>query len=79
MTERYLVLVEFPLTVSALELKFSGKPFIQNYRWQPERGLKFHVVEKESGAEVRDRSRRGHASPSTTSTPSRTETVWSST
>jgi beta,beta-carotene 9',10'-dioxygenase len=52
MTERYLVLVEFPLTVSALELKFSGKPFIQNYRWQPERGLKFHVVDKESGAEV---------------------------
>ena len=48
MTERYLVLVEFPLTVSALEpLKFSGKPFIQNYRWQPERGLKFHVVDKE--------------------------------
>jgi carotenoid cleavage dioxygenase-like enzyme len=46
------VLVEFPLTVSALELKFSGKPFIQNYRWQPERGLKFHVVEKESGREV---------------------------
>ena len=52
MTERYLVLVEFPLTVSALELKFSGKPFIQNYRWQPERGLKFHVVDKDSGAEV---------------------------
>ncbi len=52
MTERYLVLVEFPLTVSALELKFSGKPFIQNYRWQPERGLKFHVVDKESGREV---------------------------
>jgi carotenoid cleavage dioxygenase-like enzyme len=52
MTERYLVLVEFPLTVSALELKFSGKPFIQNYRWQPQRGLKFHIVDKESGAEV---------------------------
>jgi len=52
MTERYLVLVEFPLTVSALDLKFSGKPFIQNYRWQPERGLRFHVVDKESGREV---------------------------
>ncbi len=52
MTERYLVLVEFPLTVSALDLKFSGKPFIQNYRWLPERGLRFHVVEKEGGREV---------------------------
>lgn len=52
MTERYLVLVEFPLTVSALDLKFSGKPFIRNYRWQPERGLRFHVVEKDGGGEV---------------------------
>jgi carotenoid cleavage dioxygenase-like enzyme len=52
MTERYLVLVEFPLTVSALDLKLSGKPFIQNYRWEPERGLRFHVVDKESGSEV---------------------------
>lgn len=49
MTERHLVLVEFPIVVSALELKFSGEPFIQNYRWLPERGLKFHVVEKDSG------------------------------
>jgi beta,beta-carotene 9',10'-dioxygenase len=52
MTERYLVLVEFPLVVSALDLKFSGKPFIQNYRWQPERGLRFHVVDKDSGRKV---------------------------
>jgi beta,beta-carotene 9',10'-dioxygenase len=52
MTEHYLVLVEFPLTVSALELKFLGRPFIQNYRWQPERGLRFHVVDKETGVEV---------------------------
>jgi beta,beta-carotene 9',10'-dioxygenase len=49
MTERYLILVEFPLTVGALDLKLSGKPFIQNYRWQPERGLRFHVVDKDSG------------------------------
>jgi beta,beta-carotene 9',10'-dioxygenase len=49
MTERHLVLVEFPIVVSALELKFSGKPFIRNYRWLPERGLRFHVVEKDSG------------------------------
>ena len=49
MTERYLILVEFPLTVGALDLKLSGKPFIQNYRWEPERGLRFHVVDKDSG------------------------------
>jgi carotenoid cleavage dioxygenase-like enzyme len=49
MTERHLILVEYPIVVSALELKFSGKPFIRNYRWLPERGLKFHVIEKDSG------------------------------
>ena len=52
MTENYLILAEFPLTVSALDLKFSGKPFITNYRWQPERGLKFRVIEKTTGREV---------------------------
>ncbi len=52
MTEHYLVLVEFPLTVGALDLKLSGKPFIRNYRWQPERGLRFHVVGKDSGRAV---------------------------
>ena len=52
MSENHLALVEFPLTVSALELKFSGKPFIRNYRWQPERGLKFHVFAKDGGRTV---------------------------
>jgi beta,beta-carotene 9',10'-dioxygenase len=53
MTERYLVLVEFPLVVSALALKFSGRPFIENYHWEPERGLRFHVVDKETGRVVK--------------------------
>ena len=52
MTENYLILAEFPLTVSALDLKFSGKPFITNYRWQKELGLKFRVIEKTTGREV---------------------------
>jgi beta,beta-carotene 9',10'-dioxygenase len=53
MSEDHLVLTEFPLVVSPIELKFLGKPFIQNYRWEPERGLVFHVVEKDSGRLVR--------------------------
>ncbi len=52
MTERYLALVEFPLVVSALALKFSGRPFIENYHWKPERGLRFHVVDKATGRVV---------------------------
>lgn len=53
MTERYLVLTEFPLVVSPLRLLLSGQPFIRNYQWQPERGVRFHVVEKDSGRLVR--------------------------
>jgi beta,beta-carotene 9',10'-dioxygenase len=53
MTERYLVLTEFPLVVRPLALRLSGRPFIENYRWEPERGLRVHVVDKESGREVR--------------------------
>jgi len=53
MSEDHLILTEFPLVVSPLDLKLSGKPFIQNYRWEPERGLVFRVVEKDTGKLVR--------------------------
>lgn len=53
MSQNHLVLTEFPLVVNPLELKLSGKPFIQNYRWEPKRGLVFHVVEKDTGTLVR--------------------------
>jgi beta,beta-carotene 9',10'-dioxygenase len=53
MSERYLVLAEFPLVVNPLRLKFSGKPFIRNYQWQPDRGVRFHVVDKETGQVAR--------------------------
>ncbi len=53
MSEDHLILTEFPLVVNPIDLKLSGKPFIQNYRWQPERGLVFHIVEKDTGSLVR--------------------------
>ena len=49
MSERYIVLVEFPLVVSPVELLLSGKPFIENYRWSPERGTRFWIVNKDGG------------------------------
>jgi carotenoid cleavage dioxygenase-like enzyme len=52
MTERYLVLTEFPLVVDPLRLMLAVAPFIRNYRWLPERGLRFHVFDKDSGALV---------------------------
>jgi beta,beta-carotene 9',10'-dioxygenase len=53
MSEDHLILAEFPLVVSPIDLRMSGKPFIRNYRWEPERGIVFHVVAKDSGEIVR--------------------------
>jgi beta,beta-carotene 9',10'-dioxygenase len=52
MSERYLVLSENPFVVNPLRLGLSGRPFIDNYRWEPERGTRFIVVDRHSG-EVR--------------------------
>lgn len=52
MTENYLILTEFPLVVNPLALLLSGKPFIRNYQWQPERGVRFHVIAKDGGRRV---------------------------
>jgi beta,beta-carotene 9',10'-dioxygenase len=53
MTRRYLILTEFPLVVSPLRLRFSGRPLIENYRWEPQRGLRCHVFDKETGTLVK--------------------------
>ncbi len=53
MTPQYLVLVEFPLVVSPLHMLVSGKPFIENYHWKPERGTRFLVMDKDDGRIVK--------------------------
>src|SRR5262245_2911648 len=53
MSEEHLILTEFPLVVNPIDLRLSGKPFIRNYRWEPERGLRFHVVAKDTGRLLR--------------------------
>ena len=52
MSENYIILVEFPLLVNPLRLMMSGKPLIENYRWQPEKGTRFFVMDKQSGEVV---------------------------
>ena len=49
LTPRWLVLAEFPLVVNPLELALSGRPYIENYRWKPELGTRFHLVDRTSG------------------------------
>lgn len=48
-TERFVVLVEFPLVVVPVAIPLSQRPFIENYRWHPRRGTRFQVVELETG------------------------------
>jgi beta,beta-carotene 9',10'-dioxygenase len=50
MTERYLILAEGPFVVNPLKLALSGRPYIENYRWEPERGARFLVFERDGGA-----------------------------
>jgi carotenoid cleavage dioxygenase-like enzyme len=49
LTERWLVLAEWPLVVNPLSLMFSGRPYIENYRWRPERGTRFTLVDRATG------------------------------
>jgi carotenoid cleavage dioxygenase-like enzyme len=49
LTERYLVLVEFPFVVNPPALALSGRPFIENYKWEPERGTTFLVIDRRDG------------------------------
>jgi len=49
LTERWLVLAEFPLVVNPISIPLSGRPYIENYRWKPERGTKITLIDRQSG------------------------------
>lgn len=49
LTEHYIILVEYPLVVNPIDLFFIRKPFIQNYRWIPERGTHFMIIDRRTG------------------------------
>lgn len=51
-TERYLVHTEQPYRVNPAKLALSGKPFIDNFEWDPGLCTVFHVVDRATG-EVR--------------------------
>jgi beta,beta-carotene 9',10'-dioxygenase len=50
MSGRHLILAEYPLRVSPARMALSGKPFIENYRWRPEQGTRFQVIDRDTGA-----------------------------
>jgi beta,beta-carotene 9',10'-dioxygenase len=52
LTQRWLVLAEFPFVVNPPRLAFSGRPYIENYRWKPELGTRFHLFDRVTGESV---------------------------
>src|SRR5581483_1019226 len=46
LSERWLVLAEFPLVVNPLRLALSGRPYIENFRWKPELGTRLHLFDR---------------------------------
>ena len=49
LTERWLVLAEFPLVVNPISIPLSGRPYIENYRWKPELGTRFTLIDRNTG------------------------------
>ncbi|HEY2216188.1 MAG TPA: carotenoid oxygenase family protein, partial [Solirubrobacteraceae bacterium] len=52
LTERWLVLAEFPFVVNPLALALAGRPYIENYRWKPELGTRFTLLDRRSGETI---------------------------
>jgi len=48
-TERFVVLVEFPLVVNPLRLAAGASSFIESYRWRPERGTRITAIDTDTG------------------------------
>src|SRR5699024_10581224 len=49
MTENYIILTEFPLLMNPLRFVTSGKPFIENFQWRPEKGTHFRIIDRYTG------------------------------
>ncbi len=49
MTAKYVILAEYPFVVRPIEIPLGGRPFIENFRWKPERGTRFIVLRKDDG------------------------------
>jgi beta,beta-carotene 9',10'-dioxygenase len=49
LTERWLVLAEFPFVVNPISIPLSGRPYVENYRWKPERGTRITLIDRGTG------------------------------
>ncbi|MFB6301982.1 MAG: carotenoid oxygenase family protein [Haloferacaceae archaeon] len=54
LTDGYVVLTEFPFVVDPLDFLGPGSqgPFVEHFRWEPDRGTRFLVIDRASGEVV---------------------------
>jgi carotenoid cleavage dioxygenase-like enzyme len=52
MSQNYVILTEFPLVVNPVHLLLWLRPYIENFRWQPERGTPFWIMNRHTGEVV---------------------------
>ncbi len=50
LSRNYFILAEFPLVVNPLHLLLWLRPYIENFKWKPERGAPFHLLDRRTGA-----------------------------
>lgn len=53
LTENYVVMVEYPLVLNPLDLLMKGGGFITQFKWQPERNTRFHIIDRLKGLKIR--------------------------
>ncbi len=49
LTQNYVVLAEYPFVINPINLLLSGKPLIENFKWKPEKGASFLLLDKRTG------------------------------
>jgi carotenoid cleavage dioxygenase-like enzyme len=49
LTERHIVLIEWPWLVNPLRLALGGRPYAENFRFKPERGTRIFLVDRATG------------------------------
>jgi carotenoid cleavage dioxygenase-like enzyme len=49
LTERHVVLIEWPWLVNPLRLALGGRPYAENFRFKPERGTRIFLVDRATG------------------------------
>lgn len=49
MSQNFIIIAEFPLVVNPLDLLLWLRPYIENFRWEPQRGTPFTIINRHTG------------------------------